>query len=148
MRSTTRTRTAVAGLALLPLLALTACGGSSGGTDGDAEAGATAKACGTLPTADPAAKLPADFPTFTDIPLYEPSTQGSTSIVFGLKDEADFVEVRDSQVEKLKAAGYTIDGTDQESVEAEAEFSGPHTGTIKVQPYCDGYVTVRYKINN
>jgi hypothetical protein len=65
--------------------------------------------------------------------------------VYALLDESSFVEVRDELVDKLKAAKYTIDGTDQESVEAEAEFSGPQKGTIKVEPRCTGYVTIRYK---
>lgn len=43
-------------------------------------------------------------------------------------------------------AGYTIKGTDQESVEAEAEFEGPHEGTIKVQPLCKDTVEIRYEV--
>ncbi len=150
--SRTTLRRGLAAAALLPLLAgLSACGsGSSSDPDAGAASEAT-KACGTLPTADPAAKLPAGLPERDQV-LYEPSTQGKTSIVFGLVDESDFVEVRDSYVEKLKAAGWTIDGTDQESVEAEAQFSkmapGLISGTVKVQPLCKGYVTVRYKLNS
>ena len=129
-------------LALVGLMtALTACGGS------DAK---DANACGTLPSADPAAAMPAGFPARDQV-LYEPSTQGKTSIVFGLVKESDFVEVRDDYVTKLKTAGWTIDGTDQESVEAEAQFSKTapsRTGTIKVQPLCTGYVSVRYKLNS
>lgn len=141
----------LAAAALVPLLAgLSACGGSD--TDADAGAASDAtKACGTLPSADPAATLPAGLPSRDQV-LYEPSTQGKTAIVFGLVDESDFVEVRDDYVGKLKAAGWTIDGTDQESVEAEAQFSkkdpGLIAGTIKVQPLCKGYVTVRYKLSN
>lgn len=140
MRTTFRRGLAAA--ALVPLLTgLAACGDG----DKDTESTAGAKACGTLPTADPAASLPTGFPTRDQV-LYEPVTQGTAKIVFGLVDESDFVEVRDDLVDRLKKAGYTIDGTDQESVEAEAEFSGPHRGTIKVEPFCKGYVSVRYKI--
>ena len=140
-------RRALCATAAVPLLlGLAACGGSS---DGDKDSEATASdSCGTLPTADAAAKLPDGFPSLSDQVLYEPSTQGSTSVVFGRVDESDFVEVRDELVDKLKSAGYKIDGTDQESVEAEAEFSGPHTGTIKVQPLCKGNVSIRYKIES
>ncbi len=146
--SRTPLRRALAAAALVPLLAgLSACG------DSDSEAGTPSdagKACGTLPTADPAATLPTGLPARDQV-LYEPSVQGKTTIVFGLVDESDFVEVRDDYVEKLKAAGWTIDGTDQESVEAEAQFSkkdpGLIAGTVKVQPLCKGYVTVRYKLS-
>ena len=140
MRPAVRRTLALA--AVLPILALSAC------SDGDAEIAAGAdKACSALPTADAAATLPADFPTFGDVVLYEPSSQGKTSIVFGLIADSDFVKVRDAQVATLKAAGYTIEGTDQESVEAEAEFTGAHEGTVKVQPLCAGHVSIRYKIN-
>ena len=137
-------RHALCAAAAVPLLVgLAGCGGSSD-SDSDSEASAS-EACGTLPSADPAATLPSGFPALSDQVLYEPSKQGSTSIVFGRLDESSFVEVRDELVGKLKAAGYKIDGTDQESVEAEAEFSGPQNGTIKVQPLCKGNVSIRYK---
>ena len=146
----TSTRRGLAAAALVPLLlGLSACGDSDKDKDsGDAAKGS--QACGTLPTADPSATLPAGFPD-RDQALYEPSTQGKTQIVFGLVNESSFVEVRDDYVDKLKSAGWTIDGTDQESVEAEAQFSKHSpalvTGTIKVEPFCKGYVTVRYKYN-
>jgi hypothetical protein len=140
----TTIRRGLALAALVPLLTgLAACGGSD--NDNDDKGSNNATACGTLPTANPAASLPAGFPALGDQVLYEPSTQGSTKIVYALLDESSFVEVRDELVDKLKAAKYTIDGTDQESVEAEAEFSGPQKGTIKVEPRCTGYVTIRYK---
>jgi hypothetical protein len=92
------------------------------------------------------------FPELEGAVLYEPSTQGKTVIVYGLLKESDFVKVRDEYAAELKAAGWTIDGTDQESVEAEAQFSKSPplvNGTIKVQPVetCKGYVTIRFKEN-
>ena len=140
----TTIRRGLALAALVPLLTgLAGCGGSDNDNDSD-KTDTSASSCGTLPTADPAATLPAGFPTRDQV-LYEPSTQGATKVVYALVDESDFVEVRDDLVDKLKKAGYTIEGTDQESVEAEAEFSGAQKGTIKVEPKCKGYVTVRYK---
>jgi hypothetical protein len=118
---------------------------SSTPTNGASTGGATG--CGTLPTADPAAELPAGFPALPGQVLYEPSTQGTTRIVFGLVQNASFTGVRDELVTQLKGSGYSIEGTDQESVEAEAEFGGKQSGTVKVQPVCDGYVSVRYKFN-
>jgi hypothetical protein len=147
MRTTTLRR-GLAAAALVPLLAgLTACGDDDKDDDSDSTGSSGTQACGTLPTANPQATLPAGFPKLSDQVLYEPSTQGATKIVFALVDESNFVEVRDEIVEKLKDAGYTIVGTDQESVEAEAEFKKGDTeeGTIKVEPFCKGYVSVRYK---
>ena len=144
MRTTTARR-GLAAAALVPLLAgLTACG-----DDKESEGGPPrSQSCGTLPSADPAAKLPAGLPSRDQV-LYESSTQGKTEIVLGLVHESSFVEVRDDYVERLTAAGWKIDGTDQESVEAEAQFSKPAvTGSIKVEPYCTGYVTVRYRVSS
>ena len=142
MRTTTLRR-GLAVAALVPLLAgLSACGDSDKDKESEAKASDT---CGALPTADPSAKLPAGFPALGDQVLYEPSTQGKTQIVYAVLDESSFVEVRDELVDKLKTAGYTIEGTDQESVEAEAEFKGAQEGTIKVEPLCKGHVTIRYK---
>jgi hypothetical protein len=133
------------------LVLVTACSGGSNAlttTQPTASASTTVSAgCGTLPTADPTASLPSDFPALAGQVLYEPSTQGKTTIVLAIVNEGDFVAVRDELVAKLKAAGYTIPGTDQESIEAEAEFAGRHDGTVKVEPLCDGFVAIRYKLN-
>ncbi|MFN2537609.1 MAG: hypothetical protein ABR549_05590 [Mycobacteriales bacterium] len=128
----------------LALAATTACSGSSDG--------ASSSACKDLPTADPAAAMPAGLPPVDGQVLYEPSTQGKTHVVFGLLHTKDFVKVRDDYVAALKGAGWKIDGTDQESVEAEAQFSKSpplQAGTIKVQPYesCEDYVSIRYKLS-
>lgn len=127
-------RRTLASLALLPLLA--ACGGGGPDTAGTP--------CSSLPSADPRATLPAGFPALDGQVLYGPASQGKTSIVFGLLAEEGFVGVRDRLVQRLGVAGYDVVGTDQESVEAEAEFTGPHEGTIKVQPLCDGHLSIRY----
>lgn len=47
----------------------------------------------------------------------------------------------------LKKAGYRVTGTDQEpTYEAEAQFTGPHNGSLRVKPLCTGQLEVRYKI--
>ena len=131
-------------LALVVLVAATACSGSSSKP--------AAKPCTDLPTADPAAAMPTGLPPIDGQVLYEPSTQGKTHIVYGLLKTSDFVKVRDDYVTALTGAGWKIDGTDQESVEAEAQFSKSpplQAGTVKIAPYdkCSGYVTVRFKLN-
>lgn len=122
------------------LAGLTACGGGGHAAQGPA--------CGPLPTADPSAKLPTGFPDRGNQVLYQPETEGKTQIVWALVHETDFVHVRDDYVNRLRAAGWHLDGTDQEAVEAEAHFSkNPPlvTASIKVAPLCKGYITIRYR---
>ncbi len=135
---------------VLPLLALLAgCGGSSSPA---AAKGPADLACNDtlLPAAEATASLPAGIPAIDGATLYAPSTQGKTFIVFAHLPTKDFVKVRDDYVTQLKAAGWTIDGTDQESVEAEAQFSKQNplrTGTVKLAPVCKGHISVRFKVN-
>jgi hypothetical protein len=145
-------RRALALAALVPALAgLTACGEDGRSATSVTPVAPGKGACGPLPSADPSAELPGDLPALADQVLYRTSTQGKTVIVFGVVPQGDFVAVRDDLVTSLTAAGWTIDGTDQESVEAEAQFSKDTpttTGTVKVEPLCTGHVTVRYKVNH
>jgi hypothetical protein len=141
MRTMNPTRLVLAGLVLVGAAACS-----------DSSSPSSSSECTSLPTADPAATMPTGLPAVDGQVLYEPSTQGKTQIVFGLIKTDGFVKVRDDYVTKLTAAGWKIDGTDQESVEAEAQFSKTpplKTGTVKVQPLagCGGYVSVRYKVN-
>lgn len=126
--------------ALAVLLLVAGCGGAP----------VEVTACeGLLKAADPAATLPAGIPALDGQVLYGPSTQGKTHIVFG-RVAGDFVPVRDQLVVKLKAAGWTIDGTDQETVEAEAQFSRQpplQAGSVKVEPLCEGTVEIRYRLS-
>jgi len=93
------------------------------------------------------------------LPLGLPMTSGATVLRVGLVGRTtvahavlpgtreDIVSVRDRVLEDLKAAGYTVVGTDQEpGFEAEAELGGTHDGTLQVSPLCDGKLKVRYKI--
>jgi hypothetical protein len=130
-------------VAVATLLTAAACSSSSGGA---------ASTCTGLPTGDPSAAMPPGLPPVPGQVLHDPSQQGKTYFVFGLVKTKDFVKLRDDYVTKLKAAGWHIDGTDQESAEAEAQFSkNPPlvAGTIKVVPFpgCSGYVRVRYKLS-
>lgn len=129
-------------VALLALLALAGCGGTSADVTADAAA-----PCASLPAADPAASLPDGFPVLPGQVLYGPASQGATSIVFGRVEGTDFVALRDRLAAELEAAGYALDGTDQEAVEAEAHFSAPREGSVRVQQLCEGVLSVRYRLS-
>ena len=103
--------------------------------------------CASLPAADPAASLPPDFPRLPGQVLYGPASQGATSIVFGRVEGDDFEALRDRLAKDLEAAGYTLDGTDQEAVEAEAHFSQPREGSVRVKQLCEGVLEVRYRLS-
>jgi hypothetical protein len=141
-------RSALVAVVVAPTLALAlaACG-----DDGDKKLEAAAVAtCGALPTADPSATLPTGFPAVPGQVLYMPASAGKTTVVHGLVTGTanDPTTTRDEVVTLLKAAGYTIDGTDQEAGrEADADFSGPNKGSISVHPYCLGHLDIKYTIN-
>jgi hypothetical protein len=131
--------------AVVLVLALAGCGGGSASSV-PAQQGA-AEPCSALPPADPAATLPDDFPEVPGQVLYGPASQGATTIVFGHVPGEDFVALRDQLAVDLEAAGYALDGTDQEAVEAEAHFSAPREGSVRVQQLCEGVLEVRYRLS-
>ena len=128
-------------LALL-VVALTACGGATQAPSQDAAA-----PCTSLPAADPAAALPEGFPRLPGQVLYGPASQGATTIVFGRVEGDDFEAARDDLARRLESAGYRLDGTDQEAVEAEAHFSAPREGSVRVKQLCEGVLEVRYRLS-
>ena len=130
---------------LLAAAALTACGGGSGASAPMVQA--SAQPCSSLPPADPAASLPDGFPAPDGQVLYGPASQGATRIVFGRVEGDSFVALRDRLAADLEAAGYTLDGTDQEAVEAEAHFSAPREGSVRVKQLCAGVLEVRYRLS-
>lgn len=133
------------------LLVATATACSEGDKDKEKATGAAAASCDGVLRSDSSAALPADYPALDGQQLYDSSTQGKTKVVFGhvKGGPADLSKVRDQLVAKMKSAGYTIEGTDQEqNAEAEAEFTGPHEGTVNVRPLCKGNLVVRYKFNS
>jgi hypothetical protein len=124
------------------LLALTACGSGEQLPVQDAAA-----PCTSLPAADPAASLPEGFPQLPGQVLYGPASQGATTIVFGRVEGDDFKATRDELAAQLEQAGYALDGTDQEAVEAEAHFSAPREGSVRVKQLCAGVLEVRYRLS-
>ncbi len=133
-------RIALIGAALLG--SLSGCGSSDSTSGAD-----PAAPCSSLPSPDSAAILPDGFPVLDGQVLYGPASQGATTIVFGRVEGEDVVALRDVLAARLETAGYTIDGTDQEAVEAEAHFSAPREGSIKVQQLCAGVLSVRYRLS-
>jgi hypothetical protein len=130
--------------ALLVVLALAGCGG---GAPSSAPRQDAAGPCTSLPPADPAASLPPDFPRLSGQVLYGPASQGATTIVFGRVEGEDIVALRDRLAADLEEAGYSLDGTDQEAVEAEAHFSSPREGSVRVMQLCEGVLEVRYRLS-
>ncbi len=131
--------------AALLLVALTGCGGGAGSPPAASQQAAAP--CTSLPAADPTAALPADFPALPGQVLYGPASQGATRIVFGRVEGDDFVALRDRLASDLASAGYALDGTDQEAVEAEAHFSTPREGSVRVKQLCQGVLEVRYRLS-
>jgi hypothetical protein len=132
-------RTAV----LVAVLALTGCGSA----EPAAPQQDAAAPCTSLPAADPQASLPEGFPQLPGQVLYGPASQGRTTIVFGRVEGDDFVALRDRLADELEAVGYSLDGTDQEAVEAEAHFSQPTEGSVRVKQLCEGVLEVRYRLS-
>lgn len=127
-------------VAVVGVLVLTACGSGE-------PAASPGGPCTSLPAADPSATLPDGFPQLPDQVLYGAAAQGATRIVFGRVAGQDFVALRDTLARDLEEAGYSLDGTDQEAVEAEAHFSAPREGSVRVTQLCDGVLEVRYRLS-
>ena len=130
-------------LALLALLAVAGCGSAAPA----APVQDAAAPCTSLPAADPTASLPEGFPSLPGQVLYGAASQGSTRIVFGRVEGDDFEALRDRLAADLEKAGYALDGTDQEAVEAEAHFSQPTEGSVRVKQLCEGVLEVRYRLS-
>lgn len=138
MRASRTAALAGTGLALL----LAGCGEAA------APQGQDAPPCTDLPSADARAVLPPDVPAPAGQVLFRTASQGKTVVVFGRLPGTDVVAVRDQVVTDLRAARYTIESTDQEAVEAEAFFSGPHTGTLRVRRLCADQLELRWKLED
>lgn len=142
MRSTTK---ALALLLALPI-ALTACE-----QDKKKAEQAASTACGSQFSGTPSKPLPSDVPGPSDQAVYDYLSQGKTeqwlATTSGTRE--DIVKTRDAIADQLKSAGYQIEGSDQEKgIEAEAEFTGPHKGTIQVSVACEGKLRVRYRLES
>jgi hypothetical protein len=144
-------------------VSLAACGSSSaprstatGSTSSSSEADdtntptrAASAACGdkTTPRAAVSAKLPAGFPTVAGWAATQAVSQGKTLVLRGaVKGDSDeIVEVRDAAVARLTAAGYRRTAGDEEpGFEADADFTGPHSGNINVRALCRDNLVVTY----
>jgi hypothetical protein len=135
--------------ALTPLLVgLAACGGS----DKDADEGE-----GNVPATCPSnASETASTQPPDDIPLPDGAAsafayfpQGATKVWnIALDGEtSDLTQLRDDYFAQLEDADYEIEDTDaEEGFEAEGEFNGPHEGTARFRPLCDGKVVVTLKL--
>lgn len=105
--------------------------------------------CGDEAKPTTASALPYGIPLSQDETVLRVAKQGATVVAFaslpGGRD--DIVGKRDAVLVDLAKVGYEVVETDQEpGYEAEAQVEGPHTGTLRVKPLCDGLLEVRYKI--
>lgn len=110
------------------------------------------RACGELLTPPAGVTVPVDlgFSLPSGQTLLDVTTQGKTVAVtvYVKGGRSDLVSLRDGAVEAFKTQGFTASATDQEpTYEAEGQFSGKLSGTINVQPLCQGYDKIRYKFN-
>lgn len=142
-------RTGALAVATTPLLLamLTACGNNE--EEGDARAAAACPADLDSQVADQ--QLPADMPPVPGQRLYRYESQGKTRIWFATLtgDPGDLEPVRDRIVNGLRDVNYTIKDTDAEKgAEAEAEFTGPHDGSVRVRPLCKDRLEIRYRLES
>lgn len=141
----------IAALSVAALISAVGCSKNKGADAGTP--GAAGAACGSLLTEDAAAKaaVPADLKVPNDLKYTQSAKQGATRVIYGYLPESSFVNVRDEIADDLTAAGYTITSKDQEAGaagEAEARFTGPHEGSIRVNALCKDHVQVRIILNS
>ena len=130
-------------------VALVLAAGVVAGCGGGSTKASQEEPCGSRDTPAAGATAPAALRLPPEQKLLRVQTQGKTVVAFASTDGGrdDIVTVRDAVLEKLKAQGFTVVGTDQEpGYEAEAEVSGTADGTVRVTPLCEGRLEVRYKI--
>jgi hypothetical protein len=133
--------------AMMPLLVgLAACGGS----DEDEDEGAVPTVCPSDAGATASTQPPDDIPLPDGADsAYGYFPQGATK-VWNLAidgEAADLEQMRDDYFAQLEDADYEIEDTDaEEGFEAEGEFNGPHEGTARFRPLCEGKVVVTLKL--
>jgi hypothetical protein len=131
---------------------LAACGGSSSGGDKDSESSAANAVCPSTISQTASQALPSDVPAPDgSSQAYQYFPQGATKVWYFAVDGApsDLPSLRDAYDNALKAKGYEIEGTDQETnAEAESEFKGAHEGTTNFRPLCKGKVNFRLKLTS
>jgi len=91
--------------------------------------------------------LPSGVPTVAGWRATETVRQGKTLVLRGALggDPPDIVGVRDAAIGKLTAVGYVRTGGDEEpGFEAEADFTGLHSGSLNVRALCRDYLVVTY----
>lgn len=145
-------------LRLTTVTAITALGvAATGCADADKEREereakqAAGKTCPAEISRTAAQPLPGDVTAPAGAKVYRSAAQGKTKIWFAAVpgDADELVKVRDNILKAMESAGYTIKDRDaEEGAEAEAEFEGPHEGTLRVKPLCTGNLEVRYKLES
>lgn len=146
MSARSRGRLLVAALTLPILIGAVACDDEEGKAKAAAKAACPANVNDTAST-----PVPADVPLPSGAKAYSFSAQGKTQVWFVAVDigSSKLRALRDGFDSQLTGKGYKIDGTDQEEdVEAESEFSGPHDGTSNFRHLCSGKAVLRLKLTS
>ena len=113
-------------------------------------AAAATVSCAGKDTAATSQMLPSGLPLTQGATVLRVASQGSTTVAFASLPggREDLVAKRDAVVQDLTSAGYRVTGTDQEpTYEAEAQFTGPKAGSLRVKPLCTGLLELRYTID-
>jgi hypothetical protein len=130
-------------LAVLVVAFATACGSEKD----EAEKEAAGKACGPAPAAAAAKpKLPAGFPTPSEVTYTSAKAAGPSSIVSGYW-QGDVGDAFDGYKSAFDSAGYDVTKDEHEEVDAEVNFSGgSSTGQVKLLQTCKDRTNVTITI--
>lgn len=139
--------------ALTGLFALALLAGLAGwllAPDGRREVRAQAQQpCGRLDSSDGGVRLPRGLTLPESQRRLRMQTEGQASVLVASTAGApeDIVRVRDTVLDHLRGAGFTVKGTVQQpGHEAAGEVAGPFTGTVRVRPLCAGRLEIRYQV--
>jgi hypothetical protein len=135
----------VVGVAIVAMVALAGCGGStnnaeSGSPSGAEESGAPTNACPSLPPAlSSTPKLPPNFPS-PSLAVYTATSKAGPSTIVNVTFKDDLPGAYDAYKSAFQAAaGYTLTKAEHDPRDAELDWSGGNTtGEVKMDWPCLG----------
>ena len=133
-------------VAMIGVAMLAACGG--GEKDKGEEESAPTEACGAAPASQGSVvtKLPDNFPTPDGVTYTGSSTAGPSTIVDAYF-AGELPDAFDEYTSNFHDAGYTVTSSEQESRDAEVNWSGGNaTGQVKMEWPCKDRVELTITI--